>query len=190
MSRAIAANRHKRLKNVQILPIKILAYEREYFLLVSLNKNCLNLVSTCSLVRPLLSLGENLSTFVFTALRGWDLKYFIILSLSKAGCAAVAVPSDFWGCGVSPGKKFIWTFSFAFAAAVSSFEGSSVGRASSSFTGSSIFSFFSPFLSLTLKNIFIIKPCLILSVFRESHYYFYLILPSLFQWGRGTACGG
>ena len=41
---AMPAKRHKRLKNVQILPIKILAYEREYFLFVSLNRNCVNLV--------------------------------------------------------------------------------------------------------------------------------------------------
>ena len=80
---AIAAKRHKRLKNVQIFPIKILAYEREYFLLVSLNKNCLNRVSTCSALSPLLSFGENLSTLVETAFLGCALKYLIIFCLSK-----------------------------------------------------------------------------------------------------------
>ena len=40
---------------------------------VSLNKNCLNRVSTCSALSPLLSFGENLSTLVETAFLGCNL---------------------------------------------------------------------------------------------------------------------
>ncbi len=74
-----------------MLPINMLAYEREYFLFVSLNKNCLKRVSTCSLFSPLLSLGENLSTLVFTVFLGCDLKYLIIFCLSKVPGTVAAV---------------------------------------------------------------------------------------------------
>ena len=39
---AAAASMHRKLKKVQRLPMKMLAYDLEYFWFVSLNRNCEN----------------------------------------------------------------------------------------------------------------------------------------------------
>ena len=141
-----------------MFPIKILAYEREYFLFVSLNRNCLNRVSTCAFVSPLLSLGENLSTLVETAFLGCDLKYFIIFCLSKGSSSFdLGFSSVRTGCS-SPGNSAICTASSAEEAAEGAI--SSSAKALSFCLGSvfcadldflSSLSLFSP--PLILKNI-------------------------------------
>ena len=58
---AAATSTHNRLKKVQILPMKMLAYDFEYRLLTSLNKNSLKRRSTCSSESPSSGAGEKRS---------------------------------------------------------------------------------------------------------------------------------